>query len=143
MIPSPLPLNGIALLAVFTPSVYNGKQLSIQHKHRIIIVHPICSSKCICVPSFLDCPTALPFFFFFYPFTQPFSAPVLGACPGFRQGSVCSQPWQPATLLFLAPCPTILETSPLLPPRHYNPYPTHEPVPLRASRRTQVQTETP
>lgn len=116
MTPSPLPLNGIALLAVFPSSLHNGKQLSVQHKHRIIMVCTICSSRCVCVPSFLDCPTPPPFL---YPFTQPLSAPVLGARPGFRQGSVCSQPWQPAMLLLLAPCPAILETSQLfalLPP---------------------------
>ena len=74
-----------------------------------IMVCTIYSSRRVCMPSFLDWPTPP----FLYPFTQPLSAPVLGACPGFRQGSVCSQPWQPATLLFLAPCLTILETSQL------------------------------
>lgn len=63
---------------------------------------------CACLfISWLSSPT------FLYPFTQPLSAPVLGACPGFRQGSVCSQPWQPAMLLSLAPFLTILETSQL------------------------------
>lgn len=47
---------------------------------------------------------------FFYPFTQFLPAPVLGARPGFRQGAVCSQPWQPAMHLSLASCPAILET---------------------------------
>lgn len=82
-------------------------------KHWIIMIQPICSFRCVCMPFFLACPTPPPFFFFLYPFTHSLSAPVLGARPGFRQGSVCSQPWQPAMLLFLAACPTILETSQL------------------------------
>lgn len=69
----------------------------------------MCSSRCVCMPSFLDCPNP-----FLYPFTQPLSAPVLGACPVFKQVSVCSQLWQPAMLLFLTPFPTILESSQLL-----------------------------
>lgn len=35
MTPSPLPQNGIALQAVFPPSLPNGRQLSVQYKHRI------------------------------------------------------------------------------------------------------------
>lgn len=42
------------------PLLHYGKQLSVQHKHWIIMVHPICSSRCVYMPSFLDCPT--PFF---------------------------------------------------------------------------------
>lgn len=60
----------------------------------------------------------------FVSLAQPLSAPVLGARPGFRQGSVCSQLWQPAMLLFLAPSPTILETSQLFALLPYNPSPS-------------------
>ena len=90
-------------------STSQWQQLSVQHKHWLVIPHPICSCGW-CLRAFfswLSCPSL------FYPFTQPFSAPVLGACPGLRQGSVCFQHWQAATLPFLAPCPTILETSQL------------------------------
>lgn len=80
-----------------------------QHKHRILIAHSNGSFQWVRMLFFLDCPSPSSL----YPFTQPLSAPVLGARPGFRQASVCSEPWQPATLLFLACCPTILETSQL------------------------------
>lgn len=100
---SPLPLNGIALLAVFTPLLHYGKQLSVQHKHWIMIVHlSVCLLFSIVLP-----------LLFFKSLYLVFFSTCAGCMPGFRQGFVCSQPWQPATLLLLAPCPSILETSEL------------------------------
>lgn len=136
MIPSPLAINGIALLAVFPPSFHNGKQLSVQHKHRII-VHTICSSGCVCMPSFLDCPTPPPFFL--YPLPSLFQhlcwvharasdkalcVPSFGNLPCFSSWLPAPPSWKPHNFLPFSP------TIPLRP--------------LKASRRThQVQTETP
>lgn len=122
MTPPLLPPNGKALLAAHPHPLHSttaGNFLS-NTNTGFIMVCTICSSRCVCMPSSLDWPTPA---FFLYAFTQPLSAPVLGACPGFRQGAVCSQPWQPATLLSLAPCPTILETSQLFALLPYNPSP--------------------
>lgn len=105
---------------------------------RFKMVCTICSSQCLCMPSFLHWPIPP----FLYPFTQPLPAPVLGARPGFRQGSVCSQPWQPATLLFLSSCPTILETSQLFALIPYNPSPTR-PVPERPADATRSRQKHP
>lgn len=106
--------------------------VSIQsRRHSVYIAHAIFSTCWVCVPLLLDCPHSL--------HTRPLSAPVLN----FRQGPVCSQLWQPATLLFLAPSCAILETSELFAastPLLF-PIPLRPGCPLKASRWPHVQTE--
>lgn len=140
MTPSPLPLNGIALLAVFPPSLHNGRQLSVQHKHRIIMVCTICSSKCVCMPSFLDWPTSPPSFFVSL---HPASFSTCAGCAPGLQTRLCvfpalatghaslpgSLPHHPGNLTTVCPSPLQSLSNPTGPPK--------------ASARTQVQTETP
>lgn len=115
MIPSPLPLNGIALLAVSPPpSPHNGRQLSVQHKHRIIMVCTICFSRCVCMPSFLDCPTP-PFSVSLHPAsfstcagcmpglqTRLYVFPALATCHASPPGSL---PRRPGNLTTVCPSP--------------------------------------
>lgn len=86
-----------------------------QHKHRILIVHSICSLQCVCM---------LFFSFFLLPWL---SFPLFLCIPSpslfqhlcwvharASDKALCvPSPWQPAMLPFLARCPTILETSQL------------------------------
>lgn len=113
MTPSLKPLNGIALQAVlffFHPltSQWRATFRPTQTPDFKWSAQSASPSVSACLRFFAGQPSHPPVFL--YPFTQPLSAPVLGARPGFRQGSVCSRPWQPATLLFLSSCPAILET---------------------------------
>lgn len=113
MTPSPLPLN---VIVFFTPSLHNGKQLSVQHKHQIIIVHPICSSRCACTPSFLDCPPTSPLFYIPSPSLfqhlcwvharasdKALCVPSLGNLPCFSSWLPAPPSWKPHNCLPFSP----------------------------------------